>query len=145
LVAKARLALTLKQYPAARSWLGEATSIGFSSPESNSVQQELDADSAAPKPEDDLVPISQLSAVKTVPPIYPARAQASGIEGWVEVDFTITENGQVQDLAVHAASNPGVFDDAAVKAVSQWRYQPVMRDHQPVAVRTRVRIRFSAT
>jgi TonB family protein len=145
LVAKARLALTLKQYPAARSWLGEATSIGFSSPESNSVQQELDADSAAPKPQDDLVPVSQLSAVKTVPPIYPARAQSSGIEGWVEVDFTITENGEVQGLAVHAASNPGVFDDAAVKAVSQWRYQPVLRDHQPVAVRTRVRIRFSAT
>ena len=145
LVAKARLAFTLKQYPAARSWLGEAASIGFTSPEANSVQQELDAPAAAAAPRDDLVPQSQLSVLKSVSPIYPARAQASRIEGWVELDFTVAETGQVQGVQVHAASNPGVFDEAAVKAVSQWRYQPLLRDGQPVAVRTRVRIRFTAS
>jgi outer membrane biosynthesis protein TonB len=37
----------------------------------------------------------------------------------------------------------GVFEDAAVKAVSQWRYNPVSRDARPVAVRTQIRIRFA--
>jgi TonB family protein len=144
LVAKARLALTLKQYPAARSWLGEASSLGFTSPEANSVQQELDAPSTAEETRENLVPVSQLSVLRSVPPIYPARAQDSRIEGWVELDFTVTENGQVQGVQVHAASNPGIFDDAAIKAVSQWRYQPFLRDGQPSVVRSRVRIRFAA-
>ncbi len=46
-------------------------------------------------------------------------------------------------MIVHAASIPGVFDDAAIKAVSQWRYQPVLRDRKPVPVRTELRIRFA--
>jgi hypothetical protein len=50
LVAKSRLALTLKQYAAARSWLAEAASIGFTSAEANSVRQELGAEGADPKP-----------------------------------------------------------------------------------------------
>jgi TonB family protein len=144
LVAKARLALTLKQYPAARSWLGEATSIGYASPEANSLQQQLDAPAAEADAGDDLMPASQLSVVKSVAPVYPARAEVSRLQGWVELDFAITEEGQVRGVQVHAASNPGVFDEAAIKAVSQWRYQPVLRDDRPVAVRTRVRIRFAA-
>ena len=47
LVAKARLALGLEQYDAARSWLGEAGAIGFSSPESNSVLHDLEAAAAS--------------------------------------------------------------------------------------------------
>jgi TonB family protein len=145
LVAKARLALTLQQYAAARSWLDEAVAVGFASPEANSLQHELDADIGNQKSLSDLVPASQLSVVKSVQPVYPAKAEAGGIEGWVELDFIVAEDGQVQGIEVHAASTKGVFEDAAVKAVSQWRYQPVLRDKQPVAVRTRVRIRFATT
>jgi protein TonB len=89
-----------------------------------------------------LVPSSQLKLIKSVPPVYPFRAQGK-TEGWVEVEFTVSESGKVQDIAVRAASVPGTFDEAAVKAVSQWRYQPVLRDAKPVAVRTQIRVRFS--
>jgi len=144
LVAKARLALTLQQYDAARSWLDEAAAVGFASPETNSLQHELDAAVGKQKFLNDLMPANQLSVVKSVQPVYPAKALASRIEGWVELDFTVAEDGQAQDIAVHAASAPGAFEDAAIKAVSQWRYQPVLRDSKPIAVRTRVRIRFAA-
>jgi protein TonB len=61
----------------------------------------------------------------------------------VQLDFTVTENGEVKDVAAHDASAPGVFDQAAIEALSQWRYQPVLRDGRPVAQRARIRIRFN--
>jgi TonB family protein len=61
------------------------------------------------------------------------------------LDFTVAESGAVKDIAMHAASNPGVFDKAAISALSQWRYQPVLRDGKSVAQRARIRIRFALT
>jgi len=143
LSAKARRALTLEQYAAARSWLDEATALGFSSAEADSAQHDLDAAMARQKFLATMTPASQLKLLKSSQPVYPARAAMSRTEGWVEVDFTVSATGEVKDVVVHAASIPGVFDDAAVKAVSQWRYQPVLRDSKPVAVRTELRIRFA--
>jgi periplasmic protein TonB len=144
LVAKARRALALEQYDAARSWLDEATGLGFTSAEAGGVQRDLDAAVAKNALANAVIPATQLTVVKSVQPIYPARALAGRIEGWVELAFTVTEKGVVKDVSVHAASNPGVFDDAATKAVSQWRYQPFMRDAKPAAVHSSVRIRFAA-
>jgi TonB family protein len=143
LSAKARRALLLGQYDAARSWLEEAGSIDFSSAELMSAQHDLDAAVAKQNFMTNLVPASQLTPLKTVQPLYPAKAQNSKLQGWVDLEFTISETGKVQDVAVHATSIPGVFEDAAVKAVSQWRYQPILRDAKPVPVRTQIRVRFT--
>jgi TonB family protein len=143
LTAKARRALVLGQYDAVRSWLDETTAIGFTSTEISSLQQHLDAAVAKQQFMTTLFPPSQLKLLKSVQPAYPNKAQASRMEGWVDVEFTVAESGKVKDVVVHATSNPGVFEDAAVKAVSQWRYQPVLREGAPVPVRTQLRIRFS--
>jgi TonB family protein len=143
LVAKARLALTLQQYPAAHSWLEEAAGVGFASAEGNSVAHELEVAQARQKFLDDVVPASELPLLKSVQPAYPPKAESARINGWVELDFTIAATGQVQDLMVHASSPAGVFEEAAKKAVGQWRYQPVLRDAKPTPVRARVRIRFT--
>jgi TonB family protein len=90
-----------------------------------------------------LVPANQLTPLKTVQPVYPAKARDHGQEGWVDVEFTVSETGKVQDVAIRAASSPGVFDDAALKAVNQWRYRPLLRDAKPVPVRTQIRLRFT--
>jgi TonB family protein len=143
LSAKARRALLLGQYDAAKSWLEEAASIGFISAELTSAQHDLDAALAKQNFMTNLVPASQLTLLRTVQPLYPAKAQNSKLEGWVDVEFTVSETGKVKDAAVHATSIPGVFEDAAVKAVSQWRYQPVMHEAKPVPVRTQIRVRFT--
>jgi protein TonB len=59
------------------------------------------------------------------------------------LDFTVGVNGAVSDIAVHAATPPGVFDQAALAALTQWRYQPVLRDGKPAPQRARIRIRFA--
>ena len=59
-----------------------------------------------------------------VPPEYPARLIGRGVEGWVKLQFTITAAGSVQDAFVVDASPQTVFDDAALKAIARWRYNP---------------------
>jgi TonB family protein len=143
LVAKSRRALTLGQYDAARSWLDEAGTIGFASPEFTSAQHDLDAAVARQQSVANVVAAGELTLVKSVTPVYPPRANLSKVQGWVELDFTVAESGAVKDIAIHAASNPGVFDRAAISALAQWRYQPVVRDGKSVAQRARIRIRFT--
>jgi TonB family protein len=143
LVAKARLALTLQQIEAARSWLDEASGLGFSSAEGNAVRHDLDAVASQKQFMDNIVPSSALTLLKSAQPVYPPKAQSAKIDGWVELDFTVAETGQVSDVSVLNGSPTGVFDEAAIKAVTQWRYAPVLRDGKPVPVRSRVRIRFS--
>ena len=142
LTARARRALVLGQADAAKNWLDEAVAVGFNSAELSSAQHDLDALVDKQNFMATLVPASQLKLLKSVEPVYPSKAQGKA-QGWVDVEFTVSESGKVQDVAVHAASAPGTFDDAAVKAVSQWRYQPVLHDAKAVAVRTQIRIRFS--
>lgn len=59
-----------------------------------------------------------------VPPEYPARAQSRGLEGWVQVRFTITPTGTVANPMVVNAEPKGMFDEAALKAIARWRYNP---------------------
>jgi TonB family protein len=143
LVAKARRAMTLKQYEAARSWLDEATSIGYASTEATDARAELETASAQQRFVANVVTANDLSLVKSVKPVYPRKAEQNGTEGWVELEFTVAESGAVTDIAILAASPRGVFDQAAAGALAQWRYKPVMRDSKATAQRARVRIRFT--
>jgi TonB family protein len=143
LIAKSRRALILGQADAAKSWFDEATAIGFTSRDTASVRQELDSALAKQNFLTTLIPTSQLTLLKSVQPTYPPKALAGKMEGWVDVEFTIAANGKVQDAVVHANSVPIVFDEAALKAVLQWRYKPFLRDDRPVPVRTEIRIRFA--
>ena len=143
LASKARRALILGQVDAAKIWLDEAGAIGFTSAEVSSAQHDLDAALAKQNFMTNLVPANQLTLLKSVRPVYPFTAQGRKLEGWVDVEFTVSEAGKVKDVVVRAASTPGVFEDAALKAVSKWRYQPILRDARPAPVRTQIRIRFT--
>jgi periplasmic protein TonB len=66
----------------------------------------------------DVIPLVRIN------PEYPPRAQTRGIEGWVQVQFTISETGSVIDAVVVDSSPKNVFDEAALKAISRWRYNP---------------------
>jgi len=59
-----------------------------------------------------------------IDPEYPPRAKQQGIEGWVEVEFTISPVGTVEDAVVIASKPSFVFDRAALRAIRKWRYSP---------------------
>ncbi len=75
-------------------------------------------------------------------PAYPPSAATKGIEGWVQVQFTITAAGTVRDAVVVAAEPPNVFDKAALEAIARWRYNPRVDGGvavERVGVQTRIR------
>ena len=69
----------------------------------------------------DIVPLVRIN------PDYPPRALSRGIQGWVIVQFTITATGTVKDQIVVDSSNK-IFDDAALKAIGRWRYNPKVEE-----------------
>lgn len=69
-----------------------------------------------------------------VAPIYPSRAQSRGIEGWVLLQFTVTQTGAVRDPVVLEAEPAGIFDEAAKRAVVKFKYKPRVENGQPVEV-----------
>jgi protein TonB len=66
----------------------------------------------------DVIPLVRIN------PDYPPRALSRGLEGWVQVQFTITATGTVKDPVVVNAEPRNIFDDAALKAIARWRYNP---------------------
>jgi len=90
---------------------------------------------------DRLHPISGLRTLRKMAPAYPRGAASRGLEGWVDVEFTVTEDGEVRDATVTAASAE-VFENAALAAVNRWRFEPVIEDGRPVPVRTGARFSF---
>lgn len=58
------------------------------------------------------------------PPDYPSHAALKGIEGWVLIQFAVTTTGTVRDAVVVGAQPAGEFEDAALKAIARWRYNP---------------------
>ena len=143
LVSRARHALDLGQFDAARSALDDAAALGYSSAELNTTRGQIDAAQSQQQLLANIVDGKQLTLVKSVSPIYPQRATAAATQGWVELDYTVGVNGTVSDVVVHAAAPPGIFDQAALAALAQWRYQPVLRDGKPTPQRARIRIRFT--
>jgi protein TonB len=68
--------------------------------------------------EGDIIP------VVVIRPIYPRDAAISGIEGWVKIEFTITEAGTVKDPQVVDARPARVFNRAAIRAILKWKFKP---------------------
>jgi protein TonB len=77
-----------------------------------------------------------------VAPVYPARALSRGIEGYVDLSFTVTTTGTVRDPVV-MFSTSSLFDRAAIRAVLKFKYKPRVVDGVPVDVpNVKTRITF---
>jgi len=78
--------------------------------------------------------------LKTIPP-YPPIAKASGTQGTVVLQATISRTGTIENL--HVASGPAMLQQAALDAVKTWRYRPYLLNGQPVEVETTVNVIFT--
>jgi protein TonB len=67
--------------------------------------------------------------IRRVEPEYPGVAISGKISGTVILEATVNERGEVTDVSVLRSIL--VLDEAAVKAVKQWRYQPLILNGQP--------------
>ena len=72
--------------------------------------------------EGDIIPIV------VIRPMYPREAAISGTEGWVKVEFTITETGTVRNPRVVDASPARIFNREAIRAILKWKFKPRVVD-----------------
>lgn len=77
-----------------------------------------------------------------IPPIYPARALRSGIEGVVTVEFTIAVDGSVKDPVIVKSKPPKIFDKAVLKSISKWKFNPDFVNGKAVEKRARQDVKF---
>ena len=82
---------------------------------------------------------------KPIRPEYPRAAALKGVEGWVELGFTVTADGRVTNSRVLAANPTGFFEDAALSAVQAARYQPLSRNDPSVSRQVKVKLAFRLT
>lgn len=61
-------------------------------------------------------------------PKYPEDLMREGQEGWVLIEYSLSESGEVVDPTVLRASPKDEFDAAAIEAVKRWRYTPQVAD-----------------
>jgi len=89
------------------------------------------------------LPDRDLEQITATEPVYPRTALRDRVEGWVEIDYTVTESGSVRDIEIVAAEPHGVFEAAAKAAVGQWRFRPRVANGRPVPQRASVTLRFN--
>lgn len=84
----------------------------------------------------DVIPIARVS------PMYPRKAALKGIEGWVKLEFTITNEGKVSDVKVLDAKPRRLFNRAAIKSILRWKFRPKVVSGKAVAQRATQIIEF---
>lgn len=96
---------------------------------------------AGPLPDDGSLPVRIAESYRQ--PIYPDPARRAGIESRVKMLCVIRRDGT--PLVIFAKSNrPRMgFEEAATKAVEQWRYRPAMEEGEPVDTVITVIVGFS--
>jgi len=70
----------------------------------------------------------------TSAPDYPPRAITQGIQGWVIVEFAIDPQGRVFAPHVVEGQPAGIFDRAALNAITRYKYKPRVINGEAVSV-----------
>ena len=86
--------------------------------------------------------VSGVVPLVRVPPKYPVRAADRHIEGWVKVEFTIQTDGSVDNAVVVSSEPESIFNDAALTAISKWKFKEKMVNGVAVTQRAVQRLQF---
>ena len=80
--------------------------------------------------------------VHRVAPKYPEKARKKGITGNVTISLLVSNTGAVKDTRIVNSQPAGVFEESAINAVRQWRFQPAIYKGAPVAIRVTLPMSF---
>ncbi|TAK08863.1 MAG: energy transducer TonB, partial [Rhizorhabdus sp.] len=69
------------------------------------------------------------------PPRYPLESRRRKEQGTVLLRLLIGTDGRVAQISIAQSSGFERLDQAALQAARSWRWQPMIRDGQPVEVR----------
>ncbi|MBV1906791.1 MAG: TonB family protein [Pseudomonadales bacterium] len=85
--------------------------------------------------------LSELEVLHQESPKYPRTAMLRDQIGWVELEFTITEVGEIRD-AIVTSSSTDMFERNALVALNKWRFEPMIEAGHAVPVRAALKFNF---
>ncbi len=118
------------------SGLSYAGNVGF---DGNIEGDQVEKHRTPPKHKVSAKPIVRIE------PKYPIKAAAEKIEGSVVLRFDIKKDGKVANVAVMNGIPAYVFDQVAVEALKQWKYDPHGQEHRNQLVQLDFRIDENST
>jgi TonB family protein len=143
LAVNVRTALNRRDWTSAESWLGSLARADPDSAAHAALSDELSTVRLQEQYLASAAPASELLLASYEPPEYPAGAERAQIEGWVDLEFIVGRDGSPRELVAVAAEPIGSFEEAAITAVSQYRYTPFELDGKIFERRVRLRLRFN--
>ncbi len=87
----------------------------------------------------------ELVIIRLVKPAYPRRSVQAGVEGAVTFRIHVTSDGVVARAWLMSSEVDPACDEAARRALLQWRFRPFLTDGEPTDVLVDQRIRFTLT
>ena len=88
------------------------------------------------------IPSTQVMAVSTPMPHYPAALGCAGIGGVVGLGLTIGVDGKPSEVFLVNSSGHAALDQAAIEGVKSWKFEPATRRGQPVTQGIQVPVNF---
>ena len=82
------------------------------------------------------------SYLRNPKPVYPERSRQLGEEGVATLSVRVGADGRALEVSVARGSGYRRLDQAAVDAVSRWRFVPAKRNGKPVESDLTVPVRF---
>jgi len=79
--------------------------------------------------------------IRNVEPVYPDLAKASRVSALLILEAEVDTRGYVR--AVKVLRGHPLFDEAAIEAVKQWRYQPLLLNGEPTGFILTVTLNFN--
>jgi TonB family protein len=101
------------------------------------VQKSIDAKKA----QNMIVRPLAIKPVSMAEPVYPPQARQARIEGMVRFTLKIAKDGSIQDIQL--VSGHPLLVKAALEAVKQYVYDPVLVNGNPVEALTQVDVHFA--
>jgi len=76
--------------------------------------------------------VLQGNAIRKVTPVYPAIARAARVQGTVQVEVVIDEEGNV--ISAQVIEGHPLLRQAALEAAWQWKFRPTLLSGEPIKV-----------
>ena len=92
---------------------------------------------------DNPVGISSLTRTRYVAPRYPRVAERRNLSGWVDIVFTVAQDGTTKDIEIRNSEPGQTFVNAATKAVEKWEFMPIFENGIVIEKRAGVRMMFA--
>jgi protein TonB len=86
---------------------------------------------------------TEVAALQTPPPDYPAELACTGVGGKSVLNVLVGAQGTPTDVTLVTSSGNSQLDDSAVTRVREWKFKPATRNGQPVPTTIQVPVSFN--